>query len=83
MTQQRKPPRETRLIKQGDDLAVLLDADHLESVNATPETAFDVTCDGKSIILTPVGDPKRNLKIQRALDKVNAEHGDDLRRLAE
>lgn len=42
------------LTRQGDDASLLLEHTLLELINATPDTPFDITTDGTSLILTPV-----------------------------
>ncbi|HFD87380.1 MAG TPA: hypothetical protein ENJ35_06870 [Gammaproteobacteria bacterium] len=50
---QQKPMR-TSLIRIGSEVAVLLDQAMLDLIDATPETAFKVSTDGRVIVLTPV-----------------------------
>lgn len=73
----------TKLVKHGDDYAVIIDVRALQQIGATPDTRFEVTVDGGCLILTPVRDPEREAKLRNALDRVNEQFGDALRRLAE
>ncbi len=72
-----------KLIKHGNSYAMVIDKAILESLKVTPETPFEITCDGRSIVLTPVLDADREKKFNDAVARVHKRFGDDLQRMAE
>ena len=46
-------------------------------------TPFEVTTDGRALVLTPVLDPRRQKRFASALDKVNRQYPKALKKLAE
>lgn len=73
----------THLVKHGDDLAVVIDKPLLDLLGANAETAFEVTTDGQTLVLTPVRDPERRDAFRSALEQANDRFGEGLSRLAD
>jgi antitoxin component of MazEF toxin-antitoxin module len=71
------------LTKHGNSYALVIDKPILDLIHATPETAFEVTSDGRSLILTPIPDPEKEKKFEDAVAMVHKRFGEDLKRLAE
>ncbi|MCC7406685.1 MAG: hypothetical protein IT442_01345 [Phycisphaeraceae bacterium] len=44
----------TYLVRHNDEYRLILDESLLKGIGATAETSFDVTCDGHSLVLTPI-----------------------------
>jgi antitoxin component of MazEF toxin-antitoxin module len=74
---------EKALIRHGNSLAIVIDKPVLELLQITADTKIEVTTNGDSIMLTPVRDRKRQSRLQAALQKINNQFGDDLKKLAE
>ncbi len=71
------------LVKYGDGYAIEIDESLLQLIQATPDTSFEITSDGRSLILTPVRDSQREKKFEDAIAMVHKRFGNDLRRMAE
>jgi antitoxin MazE len=72
-----------KLTKHGNSLALVLDRPVLDLLNINSDTPLEITTDGRTLIVSPVQDPKRKAKFQAALEKVNRKFGRDLKKLAE
>ena len=71
------------LTKHGNSLALVIEKPILELLNANAETPFEITTDGQVLILSPVRKTDRAEAFQSALDKVNAQYPNALKKLAE
>ena len=71
------------LTKLGDDMALVIDEAILGSLRIGPETPFEITTDGRSLIVTPVRTEEEREAFRGALDEVNRRHGEALKRLEE
>lgn len=71
------------LIKHGNSYAMIIDKPILDLLRISPDTPLEITTNGRSILVSPVRDAEREEKLRDALEKINAEHEADLRRLAE
>ena len=71
-----------KLVSHGNSAALIIDKPILQLLKADTDTPFEVTTDGKSLIISPVKDAKCEKKFRTALEKVNKKHGKTLRKLA-
>jgi hypothetical protein len=71
-----------KLVKHGEDWAVVIDDSMLDLLKIGPETALDIRTDGKQLLIGPA-DPARAAKFKEALADLNREFAPALRRLAE
>jgi antitoxin component of MazEF toxin-antitoxin module len=71
------------LIKHGNSLALVIDKPLLEVLDITPETPLEISTNGDSILISPVRGPARQKKLRKSLERINAEFGEDLKRLAQ
>jgi antitoxin component of MazEF toxin-antitoxin module len=71
-----------KLTRHGNSMALVLDKPVLALLNIEPDTPLDITTDGNALLVSPVRDPKRRAKFQRALLMANRKYGRALRRLA-
>jgi len=71
------------LSKHGNSLALVIEKPVLELLGADAATPFEVTTDGRALVLTPVLDPQRRQRFAAALDKVNKKYPKALKKLAE
>lgn len=71
-----------RLTTHGNSSALVIDRPILELLKVGPDTPFEITTDGKNLILSPVREAGREKKFRKALDWVNRRHGKTLKALA-
>ncbi|WP_061213420.1 AbrB/MazE/SpoVT family DNA-binding domain-containing protein [Syntrophomonas wolfei] len=71
------------LTAHGNSSALIIDKAILELLNINNTTPLKLVTDGKSLIISPVREPLREERFQAALQKVNINHGDTLRKLGE
>lgn len=71
------------LTKHGNSLALVIEKPVLELLGADAATPFEVTTDGRALVLTPVLDPQRKKRFAAALDRVNKKYPRALKKLAE
>ena len=72
-----------RLIQHGNSTALIIDKPILDMLNLTPETTFQLSTDGKNIILSPQNETFQEKDILQSLDKINKKYGKVLKRLGE
>lgn len=71
------------LTRHGNSLALVIEKPILELLGADAGTPFEVTTDGRALVLTPVTDPLRRKQFQAALRQVNRKYPRALKKLAE
>ena len=59
-----------RLTKHGNSLALVFDRGVLDLLEIDTETPLSITTDGKSLIVSPIRDAKRQKAFRAALQKV-------------
>lgn len=69
------------LTTHGNSAALIIDKAILELLGISMSTPLKITTDGKSLIVSPLPNVQREEKFRAALDKVNKNHGDTLRKL--
>ena len=72
-----------KLTKHGNSYAMVIDKAILELLRTTPETPFEIISDGRSLILTPVRDPREEKKFEDAVAMIHKRFGNAMRKLAE
>jgi antitoxin MazE len=70
-------------IVAGNSLAVVLDKAVLEATGITRETLLEVSTDGDVIVLSPVRDKERSVRMGAIADGVFTRHAAAFRKLAE
>lgn len=70
-----------RLTRHGNSYALIIDKPILDLLNITPESALEITTDGRVLTVTPAG--SRAQRVSSSLAKLNARHHAALKRLAE
>ena len=70
------------LVRHGNSLALVIEKPILELLRAGADTQFEVTTDGRTLILTPLRDNDTN-GLGNALDDSNNRYGNTFKRLAE
>lgn len=71
-----------RMVQHGNSSALIIDKPIMELLNIDPETPLEIATDGHNIIISPVSDPKRMDRFEKALGKINKKHEPTLRKLA-
>jgi antitoxin MazE len=71
------------LIKHGNSYAMIIDKPILDLLQADPETPFEIMSDGRSLVLTPVRDKKREQCFEEAMERVHKRFGRAMKKLAE
>ena len=71
------------LSRHGNSMALVIDRPVLEILKISADTPLELTTDGESLVITPVRDPQRAVRLQAALESTNRRYGRALQRLAE
>ncbi|WP_010262687.1 hypothetical protein [Treponema primitia] len=72
-----------RLIQHGNSVALVIDKPILEMLNITNETTFELSTDGKNLILSPTIENTQENNIMESLGRINKKYGNVLKRLGE
>jgi antitoxin component of MazEF toxin-antitoxin module len=72
-----------KLIQHGNSAALVIDKPIMEMLHITNETFFELSTDGKNIILSPQNTVTQENTILDSLEKINKKYGNVLKRLAE
>jgi len=72
-----------KLIQHGNSVALVIDKPIMEILNITNETTFELSTDGKNLILSPQIENNQENTIVHSLEKINKKYGAVLRRLGE
>ncbi|MCL2233639.1 MAG: AbrB/MazE/SpoVT family DNA-binding domain-containing protein [Treponema sp.] len=72
-----------RLIQHGNSAALIIDKPIMEMLKITSETTFELSTDGKNIILSPQIEHSQEVNILSSLEKVNKKYGSVLKKLGE
>jgi antitoxin component of MazEF toxin-antitoxin module len=70
-----------KLIQHGNSVALVIDKPILEMLNITNETPFELSTDGKNIILSPQMEYTQENNILISLEKINKQYSHVLRKL--
>ena len=72
-----------KLIKHGNSTALIIDKPIMEILKITNKTTFELSTDGKNLILSPQIENNQENTIIHSLKKINKKYGSVLRRLGE
>jgi len=72
-----------RLIQHGNSTALVIDKPIMELLNITNETTFEITTDGRNLILSPQTEKIKEGDILNSLEKINKKYGKALKKLSE
>lgn len=70
-----------RLIQHGNSVALVIDKPILELLNVTFDTPFEITTDGRNLILSPQSEGNAEIDVMDSLEKINKKYCNALRRL--
>ena len=71
------------LTPHGNSAALIIDKALLEVLHIDMGTPLEIVTDGKNLIISPVHDLAQQERVTRAVQRVNARHGETLKKLAE
>ena len=74
---------ERKLIRHGDDLALLIDRPLLEKLNIDADTSLEISTDGQALIVTPIRDETRKAAFEASIEQMDRQYGAVFKRLAE
>ena len=72
-----------KLIQHGNSVALVIDKPIMEILKITNETVFELSTDGKNLILSPQIENNQEDTIIHSLEKINKRYGAVLKRLGE
>ena len=72
-----------KLIQHGNSLALVIDEPIMEMLNITNETTFELSTDGRNLILSPQTEYNQEKDIIHSLERINKKYGSVLNRLGE
>jgi antitoxin component of MazEF toxin-antitoxin module len=72
-----------KLIRHGNSAALVIDKPIMEILNITNETTFELSTDGKNLILSPQIENNQEKIMIHSLEKINKKYGAVLKRLSE
>jgi len=72
-----------KLIQHGNSAALVIDKPIMEMLNITHETTFEISTDGRNLILSPQTEHTQERNILDSLEKINKKYGAVLKRLGE
>lgn len=72
-----------KLVSHGNSAALIIDKPIMELLKVNMKTSFEVTTDGRNLIISPVESGKREKRFRAGLEQVNKAHGKTLRKLAQ
>lgn len=72
-----------KLVSHGNSAALIIDKPIMELLKVNMKTPFEVTTDGRNLIISPVESGKREKRFRAALEQVNKAHGKTLKKLAQ
>jgi antitoxin component of MazEF toxin-antitoxin module len=72
-----------KLIQHGNSAALVIDKPIMEMLHITYETTFELSTDGKNIILSPQNTVVQESDILESLKNINKKYGNVLKKLGE
>jgi len=72
-----------KLIQHGNSVALVIDKPIMEILKITNETTFELSTDGRNLILSPQHEINQENIIINSLEKINHKYGSVLKKLGE
>jgi antitoxin component of MazEF toxin-antitoxin module len=72
-----------QLIKHGNSAAIVIDKPILEMLHISSETSFELSTDGRNLILSPQGEVSQEKCVLESLEKINKKYSRVLAKLGE
>ena len=73
----------TKIVKYGNDSAILLDKEMISKLQIDENTSIDIFIEDNVIIISPIKDKDRKKKIEQSLKRINKKFSSTLKKLAE
>lgn len=71
------------LVKHGNSWALVIDRPILDLLKISPDAPLELTTDGRSMTITPLGASEHKKRVRAARKKVNAKYSKAFKKLAE
>ncbi len=71
-----------KLTRHGNSAALVIERPILELLGASPESLFEITTDGKALILTPMKDDSHQDAVRAARERITARYKESFQELA-
>jgi antitoxin component of MazEF toxin-antitoxin module len=72
-----------KLIQHGNSAALVIDKPILEMLKISSDASFEITTDGKNLILSPQVEGNQETDIINSLEKINKKYGSVLKKLGD
>jgi antitoxin MazE len=72
-----------RLTRSGNSLALVIDKPLLEALDIDAETELELSTDGDVLVVSPVRERKRRVKVKELVAEAHEQYGGVFKRLAE
>jgi antitoxin component of MazEF toxin-antitoxin module len=72
-----------RLIQHGNSAALVIDKPIMELLNVSMNTPFELTTDGRNLILSPQAENTQEGDLSGSLKRINSRYGKVLKKLGE
>jgi antitoxin component of MazEF toxin-antitoxin module len=72
-----------KLTRQGNSLALVIDRSLRELLEIDVETPLKIAVEGRRLIIEPLTEAERKDRFNKAVEKVDREHGRAMKKLAE
>ena len=72
-----------KLIQHGNSAALVIDKPIMEMLNITNETTFELSTDGRNIVLSPQAERAQERDVMQSLERINAKYGAVLKKFGE
>ena len=72
-----------KLIQHENGVALVIDKPIMEMLEITNDTIFELSTDGKNLILSPQTEHDQEMNVLNSLEKINRKYGSVLKRLGE
>ena len=73
----------TKIVKYGNDSAILLDKEMISKLQIDENTSIDIFIEDNVISISPLKDKDRKKKIEQSLKRINKKFSSTLKKLAE
>jgi antitoxin component of MazEF toxin-antitoxin module len=71
------------LVKHGNSWALVIDRPILDLLKIDPESPLEVSTDGRSVIVAPVGGSEHKNRVRAARKKINSKYSKAFKKLAD
>ena len=72
-----------KLIQHGNSVALVIDKPIMEMLKITSETTFELSTDGRNLILSPQNGHTQESDVLHSLQRINKKYGSVLKKLGE